>query len=277
MLLTDAEIRFDFGGAQFELPADRETLGWVFSQFLYGEVTGIQVGHWIYNAPDLDRAQFLVRQCAQELNHVRFIRKIFNLLGVEPQPAHRMVRFLSTGLMGADWEEHVCMEMALGEGYVLTIFLALIDTVPDPAIQRLLLIAAKQEASHVAFGEQQTQLAAQNPRMRRRLLGMSLVSLLGMRQLAKQIGRKMQPQHPIWRQLPAFADHAAAISELRLQRMGLLDGPLAAMSPWQRSRLLVAGLTARALAPLMPARRRRITSRYLQDPQIATAKPSQAP
>jgi hypothetical protein len=270
LLLTDAEIRFDFGDARFELPRDRDTLGWVFSQFLYGEVTGIQVGHWIYNAPNLDCAQFLVRQCAQELNHVRFIRKIFDLLGCEPQPAHRMVRFLSTGLMGADWEEHVCMEMALGEGYVLTIFLALIDTIPDPKIQRLLYIAAKQEASHVAFGEQQTKLAAQNPRMRQRLLGMSLVSLLGMRRLAKQIGQKMQPEHPVWRQLPAFADHAANISELRLQRMGLLDAPLAEMSAWRRYGLLATGLTARALAPLMPARRRRITSRYLDDPQIAT-------
>jgi len=269
LLLTDEQIRFDFGGAQFELPRDRDTLGWIFSQFLYGEVTGIQVGHWIYNAPNLDCAQFLVRQCAQELNHVRFIRKIFDILGVEPQPAHRMVRFLATGMMGADWEEHVCMEMALGEGYVLTLFMALIDTIPDPKIQRLLYIAAKQEASHVAFGERQTQLAAQDPRMRQRLLGMSLVSLWGMRYLAKQIGQKMQPEHAVWKQLPALAAHAASISELRLQRMGLLDAPLSEMSAGRRYRLLATGLTARALAPLMPARRRRITSRYLKDPQIA--------
>jgi hypothetical protein len=268
MLLSDTEIRFDFGDARFSLPEDRDALGWVFSQFLYGEVTGIQVGHWIYNAPDLDRAQFLVRQCAQELSHVRLMCRILERLGVEPRPAHRLVRFLSTGLMGADWEEHVCLEMALGEGYVLTVFLALIDTVPDADVQRMLTIAAKQEATHVAFGEQQTQLAARNPRMRQRLLGMSLVSLLGMQQLARQIERRTRPGHPVWSRLPQFARHATSVTELRLQRMGLLESPLSRMSTARRLRLLAAGLTARALAPLKPARRRRITSRYLQDPQI---------
>ena len=76
MLLTREEIRFDFGSARFELPRDRESLGWIFSQFLYGEVTGIQVGHWIHHAPDLESAQFLARQCAQELAHVRIIRSV---------------------------------------------------------------------------------------------------------------------------------------------------------------------------------------------------------
>lgn len=268
MLLSDEEIRFDFGDARFRLPEDRDALGWVFSQFLYGEVTGIQVGHWIYNAPDLDRAQFLVRQCAQELSHVRLICRILDRLEVDPLPVHRLVRFLSTGLMGADWEEHVCLEMALGEGYVLTVFLALIDTVPDADIRRMLTIAAKQEATHVAFGEEQTRLAARDPGMRQRLLGMSLVSLLGMRQLARQIGRRARPEHPVWSRLPQFAEHATKITELRLQRMGLVDAPLASMSTPRRLRLLASGLTARALAPLKPARRRRITSRYLDDPQI---------
>jgi hypothetical protein len=53
--------------------------------------------------------------------------------------------------------------------------------------------------------------------------------------------------------------------------MGLLDGPLAEMSRWTRTRLLAHGLTSRALAPLLPARRRRITARYLDDPLIALA------
>ena len=59
MLLEREEIRFDFGAAAFELPRDRDMLGWIFSQFLYGEVTGIQVGHWIHHAPDLESARFL--------------------------------------------------------------------------------------------------------------------------------------------------------------------------------------------------------------------------
>src|SRR5262245_18921805 len=137
MLLTRDEIRYDFGGARFELPRDRDSLAWVFSQFLYGEVTGIQVGHWIHNAPDLASARFLAMQCSQELAHVRLVRTIFDRLGAQPLPAHRLVRFLSTGLMGAGWEEHVCLEMALGEGYVLAVFYALLDTIPDDEIVRL--------------------------------------------------------------------------------------------------------------------------------------------
>ncbi|UCE02671.1 MAG: ferritin-like domain-containing protein [Candidatus Latescibacterota bacterium] len=268
MLLTRDEIRFDFGGAEFDVERDRQALTWVFSQFLYGEVTGIQVGHWIYNAPDFDSAQFLVRQCAQELSHVRLLRRIFDRLETQPQPAHRLVKFLSTGLMGASWEEHVCLEMALGEGYVLTVFYALIDTVPDPLIRRLLETAARQEETHVAFGEEQTMRAGRDPRRRRHLLGMSLVSLFAMRRLAGAMARRMQPQHPVWRQLPAFARHTAELSELRLQRMGLLEEPLQAMSPVARTRLMTAGLLARAMAPLR-FKRRRLTGTYLQDRAIA--------
>ncbi|MFQ5601424.1 MAG: ferritin-like domain-containing protein [Candidatus Krumholzibacteriia bacterium] len=269
MLLDPDEIRYDFGGARFELPGDRDALGWIFSQFLYGEVTGIQVGHWIHHAPDLDKAQFLVRQCAQELSHVRLMRKVFDLLDTEPQPAHRVVKFLSTGLMGADWNEHVCLEMALGEGYVLTAFYALVDTVPDATVRRLLRVAVRQEETHVGFGEAQTARAARDLRVRRHLLGMSLVSLMAVRRLAASMGRRMQRQHPVWRQLPGFARHTAAVSELRLRRMGVLDTPLSAMPRRRLWGLMARGLAARAVSPLRPSRNRLLTRTYLDDPQIA--------
>ena len=78
----------DFGNSARFPFQDRELLGWVFSQFLYGEVTGIQVGHWIHHAPDLESARFLALQCSQELAHVRLVRRIFDRLETEPQPAH---------------------------------------------------------------------------------------------------------------------------------------------------------------------------------------------
>lgn len=267
MLLSREEMRFDFGGARFELPRDRDALGFIFSQFLYGEVTGIQVGHWIHHAPDLASARFLARQCAQELSHVRLIRSIFDRLGVEPQPAHRMVKFLATGLMGSGWQEHCCLEMALGEGYVLTIFYALIDVIPDSDIVRLLEIAARQEETHVDFGETQTVRAARDPRSRRRLLGMSLVSLLALRRLSRGLGRHAAQAHPVWRQLPPFADHLAAVTELRMQRLGLLTAPLARMSTAQKTALVTEGLAARAWA-LVPKPHRRLTETYLADPSI---------
>ena len=267
MLLDRDEIRYDFAGATFDLAADRETLGWIMSQFLYGEVTGIQVGHWIHHAPDLDSAQFLARQCAQELSHVRLVRRIFDRLGTEPQPAHRLVRFLSTGLMGASWEEHTCLEMALGEGYVLTVFYALLDTIPDAEIRRLLETATRQEETHVAFGEAMTRRAAQRPRVRRHLLGMSLLSLWVMRRLAASMSRRMDAGHPVWRQLPAFARHAVAVSELRLRRMGILDMPLAEIPRLRQLHRMGAALTARTLSGLRP--RRLLTRTYLEDRMVA--------
>jgi hypothetical protein len=267
MLLDRDEIHFDFAGARFALPADRDALGWIFSQFLYGEVTGIQVGHWIHNAPDLASARFLAVQCSQELSHVRLIRTIFDRLGIEPQPAHRWVKFMATGLMGSGWDEHCCLEMALGEGYVLTIFDALETTIPDPEIVRLLRTASRQEESHVAFGEAQTARAARDPRVRRRLLGMSLVSLVAMRQLSRALRSRADAGHPVWQHLPRFADHLAAVTELRMQRLGLLATPLAAVPAHERAALIATGLWARGGA-LLPHRRRRLTDTYLEDPGL---------
>ena len=56
MLLTRAEMSLDFGGERLQPERDRAILQWIFDQFLYGEVTGIQVGHWLYEAPDLAAA-----------------------------------------------------------------------------------------------------------------------------------------------------------------------------------------------------------------------------
>ena len=273
MLVSREEMRFDFGGARFELPRDAQSLGWIFSQFLYGEVTGIQVGHWIHHAPDLRSAQFLARQCAQELSHVRIMRLVFDRLGVEPQPAHRLVRFLSTGLMGSGWAEHVCLEMALGEGYVLCVFYALLDTIADEEIVRLLRGATRQEETHVAFGEAETERAVRDPAVRRRLLGMSLVSLLAMRRLGGFLRRRADPGHPVWRQIPDFASHVAAVSELRLLRAGVLEVPLALLSRPRAARLVATGLVARATAILGRPRPRRLTHTYLDDPSIARPAP----
>lgn len=271
MLLTRDEMRFDFDGARFELPRDRESLGFVFSQFLYGEVTGIQVGHWIHHAPDLQSARFLAVQCGQELAHVRLMAQILGHLGVPPQPANRWVKFLATGLMGSGWDEHCCLEMALGEGYVLAILYALEDTIPDAEIVGLLRTASREEEMHVQFGEMQTQrAAAADPRLRRRLLGMSLVSLLGMRRLSIALRRHADPAHPVWRQVPALADHLAALTELRLQRLGLLDQPLSTMPAARRVGLIAEGLGWRGLA-LVPRRRRLLTDTYLDDPAIQKA------
>ncbi|HTL34762.1 MAG TPA: ferritin-like domain-containing protein, partial [Kofleriaceae bacterium] len=149
MLLTREEMTFDFGGAKLDPVKDKDLLEWMFNQFLYGEVTGIQVGHWLYDAPDLEAAKFLARQSLEEMQHVDNFLRIMTMLGCQPKPAHPAVRFLSTGMMGGSWPEHVALEMAQGEGFVLQAFYAVIDTLDHKPTVDILKRAVKQEERHV--------------------------------------------------------------------------------------------------------------------------------
>lgn len=268
MLLSRQEMRFDFGGAKFRLPRDKALLGWILDQFLYGEVTGIQCGHWLYRAPSLEAAQFFARQAVEELSHVQQFLRIYELIGASPRAAHPVVRFLSTGAMGQDYAEHVANEMAVGEGLVLAIFYALIDTVDDEAVVKILESASRQEERHVAFGEAQTQqLVKASNSLRDRLLGLNLVTLFAVRQLAKRIQRTLDREHEVLKQIPAFVDQLSAQLELRLQRMGILDRPLSRLGVprqlWLTAKAY-GGQGVRALRPRPPL----LTRTYLEDPYV---------
>ncbi len=278
MLLSREEMTFDFGGARFDVDRDRDLLVWIFSQFLYGEVTGIQVGHWLYRAPTLDAANFLARQAVEELSHVDRFRDILRHLGGSPLPAHPAVRFLSSGMMGDDWAEHVCLEMALGEGYVLEVLYALIDTIEHPEIRAILRRATKQEERHVSFGETETAKAlAASPRLRRRLLGLALWSLLAVSTLARAVGKRRQREHPILRQLPSFLRHVSANTELRLQRLSLLEGGVESMPLAVRWSKMVTSAGEHGVRRIWPSRRLLLTRTYLSDerlsPERADAEP----
>jgi bacterioferritin (cytochrome b1) len=284
MLLTREEMTFDFGGATLDPENDRELLEWMFNQFLYGEVTGIQIGHWLYAAPDLDAAKFLARQALEEMQHVDNFLRIMGMLGYQPKPAHGAVRFLATGMMGGSWAEHVALEMAQGEGFVLQAFYAVIDTLDHKPSVEILRRAVKQEERHVEFGEAQTMKAIEGkPWLRRRLLGLSLVSLWGVRKIASHIERRVSPEHPVLRHMPAFLAHANRCAELRLRRIGVLDRPLAELSATTRAALvaeayggkLVSGagalaLSALRLLPFVP-NKKRLTDTYLRDTRITDA------
>jgi hypothetical protein len=271
MLLTRAEMRFDFGGARFDPLRDREILRWMLSQFLYGEVTGVQVGHWLHAAPDLESARFLARQAVEELQHVGNFLKIMQLLGVSPEPAHPALRFLATGMMGDDWAEHVALEMATGEGFVLAAFYALIDTLGHREAVGIMERAARQEEAHVAFGEQRCmRLIAEQPGLRDQLLGANLVWMWGVEQLSQYIEKYLPKSHPVLSQLPQFLAHCLRCAELRLIRMGLTDVPVSELSLLRRSLLLFAfgrGKLGGGLKRLLkkPAR---LTDTYLEDPYL---------
>jgi bacterioferritin (cytochrome b1) len=282
MLLTRDEMTFDFGGAKLDPVRDRELLEWMFNQFLYGEVTGIQVGHWLYDAPDFEAAKFLARQSLEEMQHVDNFLRIMTMLGLQPKPAHAAVRFLATGMMGGSWPEHVALEMAQGEGFVLQAFYAVIDTLDHKPSVDILRRAVKQEERHVEFGEDQTRKAIEHRGwLRRRLLGLSLVSMWGVRRLARFMEKRLPKDHVVLRHLPAFLDHANQCAEIRLRRIGLIDRPLAEISGARRAALvieayagkLIGGLgslvvSALRLLPFVP-KRKRLTDTYLRDPHVS--------
>ncbi|MFN8548128.1 MAG: ferritin-like domain-containing protein [Candidatus Eisenbacteria bacterium] len=268
MLLTRAEMSHEWGGARFDPVRDRALLRFVFSQFLYGEVTGVQVGHWLRRAPDFESAVFLAKQATEEMAHVRSFLEIFRLLGLEPEPAHRIVRFLATDFMGGSFAEHTCLEMALGEGFVLAVMYALIDTIDHPGIVRILEVAAPQEERHVAFGEEHTaRAAAESSSVRDHLLGLSLVSVLSLERMAPQV-RRLAPDHPVIGQMPGFLARTVASSELRLRRMGLLSRPLAELSPASRGWLMTRAVARRQLGRIWPRETQPLTRSYLADPAV---------
>lgn len=271
MLLSRDEMTFDFKGARFDPVRDREILGWMLNQFLYGEMTGVQIGHWLYAAPDLESARFLARQAVEELQHVDNFLQIMRMLDVPATEPHRAVRFLATGMMGGGWPEHVAMEMAAGEGFVLMAFYALIDTLDHDEIVSILKRAVRQEERHVEFGEEQTQkLTANNPALRRQLLGLSLTWMWGVKQIGRYMRTRLPANHEVLRQVDGFLDLTLKCNELRLQRMGLLDRPLQSLSLSKRT-LLVSEAYAAKLVTGLPARltpARRLTDHYLQDPAI---------
>jgi bacterioferritin (cytochrome b1) len=281
MLLTREEMTFDFQGAKLDPTRDRELLEWMFNQFLYGEVTGIQCGHWLYDAPDFEAAKFLARQSLEEMQHVDNFLRIMTMLGCQPKPAHAAVRFLATGMMGSSWAEHVALEMAQGEGFVLQAFYAVIDTLDHKPSVDILRRAVKQEERHVEFGEQQTSKAIEGRGwLRRRLLGLSLVSMWGVRRLAKFMEKRLPKDHVVLKYLPEFLAHANAMAALRLRRIGVLDRPIEELSGAKRALLVAEAYGGKALGGLgsmlmFPLRllpfwpkKKRLTDTYLRDVHI---------
>lgn len=275
MLLTREEMTLDFGGDRFDPKRDRAILQWVFDQFLYGEITGIQVGQWLYDAPDLESARFLAKQAIEELQHVGNFLRMMQMLGLTPGKPHPAVRFLATSMMAQSWPEHVAMEMATGEGFVLMAFYAMIDTLDHPESVEILQRAVRQEEGHVTFGEAQTMsLCANDPALRRELLGLSLVWMWGVARIASFMQLRL-PKHPVLRRLPEFLALALSCNELRLLRMGLIDAPLKDLSAAHKAKLVAEAYARRKRAAigerlhaLRHGGKQRLTETYLDDPSV---------
>jgi hypothetical protein len=270
VLLTREEQSFNFGRARFDLDRDRDVLAWIFSQFLFGEVTGVQVGDWLAKAPDFDAARFLARQANEEMAHVQLFLRVLRSMGAEPQPPHPALKFLATDFAGGTFVEHCCLEMAMGEGFVLMAIYALIDTLPESEVRNLLVGLCRQEESHVSFGEEQTARGLRaEPGQARHLLGLSMVSMAAIRRLAGWT-RRRYGAHPVLSQMPGFLAATASAAELRLRRMGVLRRPLASIPAGERAQLMAAAVARRYGRALNPFRRRPepLTETYLRDPTV---------
>jgi len=151
---------------------------------------------------------------------------------------------------------------------VLMIFYALIDTIDDARVVRILEAAARQEARHVAFGERQTQaLVAKDARIRDYLLGLNLTSLLAMKKLARYVEKRLGRDHEVLKLAPVFLERMTQVLELRLQRMGLLVGPLAELGGVRRAWLIVKAYLRHWGSKLLP-RSKLLTDTYLEDPGL---------
>lgn len=285
MKLTKQEMHFDFKGTQFDLsqPRERELLGWVFNQFLYGEVTGIQCGYWLYRAPSLAAAQFLAKQAGEELSHVRRILRVLSILGQRPTAPHRVIRFLTTGMMGGSWGEHVAIEMALGEGLVLQAFYALAATVGEPEAKKILETSVLDEERHVDFGERETEAwIAARPRSRKLLLTLALVQWIALsrvrRYVVRRLTREVGAGHPVLSQFDAFYEHSLACMETRVQRIGLCDRRLRVLGTLEKLGLLTM-LPLRKAVGWIADRTPLLTDSFLRDPWVEReeANRSQAP
>lgn len=267
MLLTREEMGFDFKGAKFDRVKDRDLLAWIASQFLYGEVTGIQVGKWILHAPDVESAKFLARQCIEELQHVDVFVEFFKWLGARPVKVHPVVKLLSSE--SSDWEEHCALEMAQGEGFVLMIFYAIIACLDDEKLAKRLDAACRQEEGHVDFGEQQTMKAlARNPKLRKRLIGLHLLSLWVVKRFEKWIRKRVDHDHPVMRMIPDYLARIVQTTDLRLQRMGMTQKPLAEFGRFETFRYITGALArkfARKFAFWRWFRKDRLTDTYMRD------------
>ncbi len=267
-------MHFDFKGATFDLQRseDRALLGWVFNQFLYGEVTGIQCGHWLYHAPHLNAAAFLAKQAQEELSHVKRILRILNLISEKPSPPHWVVKFLSTGMMGRSWGEHVALEMALGEGLVLHVFYAMEQTIDHPEIKKIIRSAFEEEEGHVRFGEAETRAwIAKYPFERKYLLSLAWIQIRALKFLKRFVLKKLMKgsnaSHSVLNQFGEFYDHVIRCFEIRIQRLGLSQIPT---SEWSNLR----GFWACLWIPWYKFRsrtqikRKLLTATYLTDPVV---------
>jgi len=207
------EPEFDFNGACFDLhdESDRALVGFLLSQALYGEATGVYCGKSLYTAYSLEAAKFYLRQARQELNHLELFADIFRKLELQPEPPHWGIKLMASH--NNYYPLKVLMEHAIGEGMVLDIFRdVLLQTLPDddprvPDVKKRLKVVCREEEEHVAWGEKETvRLLAERPWLRTPFYGLVELQLLVAPLVAGAFAKRFSG-HPVLSHVPRFVEH----------------------------------------------------------------------
>ncbi len=243
---TEESSDYDFQGACFDLeqPKDRQIIGFILSQALYGEATGVYCGKSLYAAHSLEAARFYVKQARQELGHLQIFAEIFRSLELQPQPPHWVIRLLAAH--NNYYPLKVLMEHAIGEGMVLDVFKdVLLQTLPDADprvfdIKKKLRIICREEREHVAWGEKETRRMLEiKPWLKTPYYGLVELQLAAIGILAWTLQRRLKG-HPVLTHLSAFAKHIRERVYKQCQELGF--APAKRPSLFVRLRAITWGL-----------------------------------
>lgn len=148
------------GRAKLTLERDRELLAFIFARFIDGEFTGLKEGYALNRAPNLKAADFLARQIRDEIRHANMYRTLYEYTAATKNipPSPRLLTLIMAPVTGRLWLEHCFLDKALGERWVLYLMEVLIESIDDRKITNHLKAIAKDERTHIAFGEEQTRL-----------------------------------------------------------------------------------------------------------------------
>lgn len=161
---------------KLDLVRDRELFAFVFARFIDGEFTGLKEGYALNRAPTLEAADFLARQVRDEIRHARMYRRLYEKLGYQNRAPRSspLMNAILTPITGRLWAEHCFLDKAVGERWVLYLMQWLIENVADRLVANNLKAIAKDEETHIAFGETETRRYATSPWRRYYLWGLFL-------------------------------------------------------------------------------------------------------
>ena len=151
------------------LEKDRELLAFIFARFIDGEFTGLKEGYALNRAPNLAAADFLAKQIRDEIRHANMYRTLYEYVAAKRRvpPSPWLLTLIMAPVTGRLWLEHCFLDKALGERWVLYLMETLTGAIEDRKITNHLKAIAKDERTHIAFGEEETRHGIAHSRFKR--------------------------------------------------------------------------------------------------------------